>query len=83
MKEIKVYEAFDGTRFDTESMCKHYEEEHFLSDYIRTAMITIAHFCEGKNCLHCPLYDEPTEDDEFNCYLMHHTPAHWTTRFEK
>ena len=80
MKEIKVYEAFDGTRFDTESMCKHYEEKHFIPDDIKKAMITITDLCVDKECCHhCPLYDEHGES---RCYLINHTPAYWKTRFD-
>ena len=80
MKEIKVYEAFDGTRFDTESMCNHYEEKHFLPSDIRKAMTTIANFCENKECCQCcPFYDERGES---YCHLINHTPAYWKDRYE-
>lgn len=28
MTEIKMYKAYDGTRFDTQEACTHYEQEH-------------------------------------------------------
>lgn len=80
MKEIKVYEAFDGTRFDTESMCKRYEEKRFVPDDIKKAMAIIADFCDSiKQCHDCPLYDE---HGDLDCYLENHTPECWKTRFE-
>lgn len=81
MKEIKVYEAFDGTRFDTESMCKHYEEKHFVPDDIKKAILRLAELCAKTNyCHNCPLYDERGES---HCWLENHTPAYWKERFEK
>ena len=75
MKEIKVYEAFDGTRFDTESMCKHYEAKHFIPDDIQEAIHRLSSFCrERRECERCPLqlkgYGEA-------CSLLHHFPAFW------
>lgn len=79
MKEIKVYEAFDGTRFTTESMCKHYEEKRFILDDIKKAISTIAEFCGGiEYCHECPLYEEHGYSD---CWLGNHSPEDWKTRF--
>lgn len=81
MKEIKVYEAFDGTRFDTESTCKRYEEKHFVPDDIEKAMITIAEFCANHyNCEGCPFN---SKIDNSECYLMNRVPVYWKIRFEK
>lgn len=79
MKEIKVYEAFDGTRFDTESTCKRYEEKHFVPDDIKKAILRLSSFCgERDKCERCPLH---SKEDDGACALLHHLPSFWDRVF--
>ena len=58
MKEITVYEASDGCRFDTAEECRAYELSIFLPDDIMKHLFAIQKMCENNTmCAGCKFAD--------------------------
>ena len=58
MRELTIYEASDGCRFDTEQECRAHELSISLPDDIMKHLLTIQKMCENTTlCTECKFSD--------------------------
>ena len=73
-----IYEAFDGTQFDTESACLEYERNSFSYPNGTNVLFVLQHiksYCECRErCLKCP-FNSGIEDGQ--CVFDVDSPAEW------
>lgn len=66
-----IYIANDGTEFEHEKACTEYERIKAIPKELKTAIKTLADFCEKTECKNCPFYQD------HDCFLTGTCPVNW------